>query len=193
MCKVLLTSILVLLFGVNLANAAVIELPLACAGDYDSNTPDWTTDFDLGVSFTEITNVYIDWSGEITGGLVTRIRDPEPSPADVLIHASLGSNPTPRYANVWGGEATYPAPELFGGVSQFELSGSDSWSDLLDGQGTILIKYQELIIIDGSYVEFGSVTLDQATLIVQGTLVPEPMTLCFLAMGVLALRRGKKH
>ena len=43
--------------------AAIVELPLDCAGTYDPDNQYWTTDFDLGVTFTEIFHVYIDWSG----------------------------------------------------------------------------------------------------------------------------------
>jgi hypothetical protein len=53
-----------------------VELPLNCTGAYDINTPLWTMDFNLGVTFSEISNVYLDWSGTITGELAYWEWDP---------------------------------------------------------------------------------------------------------------------
>ncbi len=159
--------------------ADVIELPLDCAGTYDINTPSWSYDFDLGVTFSEISYVYIDWSGEITAGLAINYTDPcNPFPLEVGIRASF--NPPFRYVEVWGGEGTYPASELFDTLSEIQAG---SWSDLFDGQGTIRIQYQELVLLNGRYTEHGSVMLDDATLIVEGTVVPEPTTILLLSFG----------
>ena len=39
-----------------------VELPLTgCAGFYDINTPAWTMDFDLGVSFSEAAKTALQW------------------------------------------------------------------------------------------------------------------------------------
>src|SRR4030042_1785920 len=161
-----------------------VELPLNCAGIYDVNTPPWTMDFDLGVTFSKISRVYIDWSGEITAGRAIYYSDPcNPFPQEVGIYASLGDNPYSRYAPVLGGEQTYPAPEPFNSVSEFILIGPSTWSDLLDGQGKIRILYTEDIISNGIYIEHGSVVLDSARLVFEGTVIPEPATLTFLILG----------
>ena len=90
------------LLGAGVAGADIVELPLACEGVYDFNQPYWTTDFDLGVTFTEISNVYIDWSGEITSGLAIYYSDPNaPFPMNVGIYAAMGYL---RITEVWGGE-----------------------------------------------------------------------------------------
>ncbi len=171
------------------ARATIVELPLDCAGEYGSGPSYWSTDFDLGVAFTDISHVYMDWSGEITGGLGEYDFHPgEPFPLDVGIYASLGFNPGLRRVTIWGGKATYPDPELFDCLSEFELSGTSTWSDLLDGQGTTQIYYTEPIIADGWVVQHGFVTLDSATLVVDGTIVPEPATVSLFAFGALALR-----
>ena len=47
--------------------ATIVELPLDCAGTYCIGYS-WEADFDLGVEFTDISSVSIEWSGEITGG-----------------------------------------------------------------------------------------------------------------------------
>jgi hypothetical protein len=166
----------------------VIELPLNCEGTYDINTPYWTTDFDLGVTFSEISHVYVDWAGGITAGLAVRYTDPcNLFPLEVGIRAAF-SFPF-RYVAVWGGEESYHSPELFD--SLFEIKSS-TWSDLLDGQGTINIQFEELIMTNGRYIKDGSVMLNDATLVVEGTIVPEPTSLLLFALGGLFLKRGRK-
>jgi hypothetical protein len=151
--------------------------------------PYWTGDFDLEVAFTEISNVYIDWDGGITAGLAIRYADPDnPLPLGVGTYASLGFNPSLRRTTVWGGGLTYPDPESFDGMFEIELTGSSTWSDILDGEGTITIGYEELIILEGRYVESGSVVLNRGTLVVDGVVVPEPATFLLLVVGALGVR-----
>jgi len=175
------------LFEVGQMQADIVELPLACEGRYDLNSPVWKMDFDLGVPFTEISHVYMDWSGEITAGLAIdpMMPGPQPFPCDVGLIAYLGRNPGARHVTVYGGEETYPDPESFDSRIEFELLGSTTWSDLLDGQGMILITYSELVGPYISYVEPGLVLISEATLIVKGTPVPEPATILLLAAGVV--------
>ncbi|MHC4633209.1 MAG: PEP-CTERM sorting domain-containing protein [Planctomycetota bacterium] len=150
-------------------------------------------DFDLGVTFTDISHVYIDWSGEIMAGLaVDPMRPgPQPFPLDVGLLASLGRNPGSRITDVYGGEATYPEPEGFDSRSEFELSWSTTWSDLLDGQGTIAIDYTVLGGPYVAYVESGFVDLSSVTLVVEGTPVPEPATLFLVAFGAVMMRKKR--
>jgi hypothetical protein len=164
---------------------------LGCPTGFDINSPYWQTDFDLGVTFSEISHVYIDWSGAITAALLQSV-DPrtyepigEPGPIDVGVYASLRY---PRRTTVWAGGATYPNPEPFDCLSEFELLGNTTWSDLLDGQGTITVDYTEYIVLYGNYVEHGSIDLDSATLMVDGTIVPEPASILLLIIGALGLR-----
>jgi hypothetical protein len=197
----IITVALVLGFG-GIAKADIVELDLfslGCPTEFDFWDPPywWTGDFDLGVTFTEISNVYIDWSGEITGGLAILL-DPvtfkpigEPFPIEAGVYASLGFNPYLRRTTVWGGRVTYPDPEPFDCRSEFDLVGSSTWSDLLDGKGAITIGYTELTIFNGRNVEHGSITLDSATLVVDGVVVPEPASILLLVMGVLLQRRLK--
>jgi len=167
---------------------------LDCAGTYDLDNQYWTIDFDLGVAFTEIFHVYVDWSGEITGGLAIEDSNPDdPFPVDVGIYASLGFNPSLRRTTFWGGAATWPDPELFHTTSEIELTGTATWSDLLDGQGSITIGYEELIIVNGAYIQHGSVDLRRATLVVDGIPIPEPMTFLFFAAGMLVIRSAKNE
>ena len=176
----------------SLTNGEIVtyELPAAFEREYNRGIPYLQMDFDLGVTFTEISNVYIDWSGEITAGLAVHNDDPcgVPFPLDVGIYASLGFNPSVRRTEIRKGAETYPDAATFDELSQFELSGSTTWSDLLDGQGTITIGYTEPIMLDDTYVEHGLVVLNDASLLVEGVVVPEVSTLLFLGMGGLALR-----
>jgi hypothetical protein len=191
-----ITIIAVMVLGLaGTSEAVIVELDLlslGCPTEFNLGTS-WQTDFDLGVSFTEITNVYMDWSGGITAGLAIYHDHPdEPFPLDVGLFAFLGSNPSPRVADVWGGQVTHPEAEPFDSLSEFELLGTTTWSDLLDGQGWIGIGYTEAIMLFGEYIQPGSIDLSGATLAVEGTVVPEPATLLFLGIGAISLF-VKKH
>ncbi|MGB2809249.1 MAG: PEP-CTERM sorting domain-containing protein [Sedimentisphaerales bacterium] len=193
MGKIAAISSLVVLLVITGADAAIVELPLACEGRYDVNSGSWEMDFDLGVTFTDISHVYIDWSGEITAGLAfdhTR-PGPQPFPEDIGLSAWLVSASFWRHTNVYGGAALYPEPEVFDFKSEFEV-GSMPWSELFDGQGTIMIGYTQLVGPYLTYVEFGFVDLSSATLVVEGTPVPEPATIIFLVLGVLGLCTGRR-
>ncbi|MBN2019275.1 MAG: PEP-CTERM sorting domain-containing protein [Sedimentisphaerales bacterium] len=172
------------------ASGDTVELPLNCAGFYDVNTPAWTYDFDLGVTFSEITNVYIDWSGEINGALVGSFYNPGNTyPLDIGIKAYLdlwGS------IEVYGGEETYPAPEPFAQTSTFRISQT-SISELYDGKGTIMIYSTYPRLTDDIYIEYGSIMLNNATLIVEGTIIPEPSTLVLIGLGFIQVIRRRRH
>lgn len=176
------------------AGADTVELDLftlGCPSTYDHNSPSWTSDFDLGVTFSQIDHVYMDWSGEITAGLAIDYSDPcNPFPLDVAISSYLDM-PVHALSSMWGGEANYPAPEPFDSQSDFRIWGS--WSGLLDGQGTIWLFYEGLIISEGDYIESGSIVLDRANLIVEGV-IPEPLTLYFLGLGGFWItRKSQKY
>jgi hypothetical protein len=97
-----------------------------------------------------------------------------------------------------GGEETYPEPEIFDIISLFPLSQPSSWSDLLDGQGTIRILYEEISFVGNSewpgaeYIEHGSVMLNDATLMIVGTVIPEPATILLLTLGAGLMRRMRR-
>jgi len=180
------------------ATGEVVSLPLNCSGFYDINTPAWTYDFDLGVTFSDITNVSIDWSGEITAGLAVQLNpqtfepigDPFPNRAGVYSSFYLPF----RSNKVLGGAITYPNSESFDTLS--EISGID-WSDLLDGQGNINIGFtyygSGVISLYTGWLEFGNVNLNDATLLVEGTIVPEPATLLFLSLGIFWIRAKRRE
>jgi hypothetical protein len=182
-----------LVLGVSgIAEADTVELnlfDLGCPTRFDFNSPYWQTDFDLGVTFSGISHVYIDWSGEITAGLAISYDDPcNPFPLRVGIGAAF--YPPLRYAVVWGGEQTYPLPEPFDSLSEIKPS---TWSDLLDGQGMIGLQSEVVIMANGRYIEYGSINLDNATLIIEGTVVPEPATFILLVLGFTQIIRRRSY
>ncbi len=190
---VIWVAALIFVFG-GTSRADVVQLNLFSLGmptNFNDSSLSWQANFDLGVTFTQISHVYIDWSGEITGGMAipNPPASPNPVPAPAGIYTSLrSSNPfLVRMTEVYGGVATYPAPELFALTSEIDGDGSN-WSDLLDGQGAIGIGYTEIIMSDGAYTEHGSVSLTKATLVVDGTVIPEPASLLLLALGVAGPR-----
>ena len=190
----LFTAVLVLCWAGNV-RATIVELPLDCAGTYCIGYS-WEADFDLGVEFTDISSVSIEWSGEITGGRSVYTSNPnDPFPVDVGLLAHFGKNPMTRSVKITGGAISYPDPEPFNCISDVTLYGNTTWSDLLDGKGHIKMYYINSVIIDGYSIEYGSVLINNATLIVDGTLVPEPATIIFLALGAVGLfgRRKKTH
>ncbi|MFA6186064.1 MAG: hypothetical protein WC770_02470 [Phycisphaerae bacterium] len=162
--------------------------------NHNSTPYGWQINFDLGVTFTEISHIYIDWSGGITAGLA-QMYSPftfqpvgEPFPVDVGIEAYLGRNPHARIADFYGGQTTYPTSEPFNSLSEFAIDGATTWSDLLDGTGTIWIGYTEPIFIYGGVVEHGSIVLNSATIMVDGTVIPEPVTFTIIAIGLPVFR-----
>jgi len=116
MKKIILLN-LVVLVALSVADAAVVEFPLNCGGAYSSGQS-WTTDFNLGVAFAKISNVYIDWSGTIAAEKVCQCGDANTTtwPVDGKFVVRLNkSNYYYEIANTYirAGAATYPKPEPF--------------------------------------------------------------------------------
>jgi hypothetical protein len=191
MKKQSITIIAIMVLGLaGPSEAVIVELDLFTLGmptNFNDNSPSWQTNFDLGVTFTQISHVYINWSGEITAGLSTYMGSGASVPFNENVSAILGTSPNWRHTEVHGGQITYPVPELFDISSEF-VSGSMPWSELFDGQGTIGIRREgiltspEIIIL-----QRGSITLNSATLVVDGIITPEPATILFLGIGVISL------
>jgi len=197
MYKVLSLVLLILLLSPGVLGD-IVELDLFTLGCPTEFSPDlqpygWQSNFDLGINFLQIDHVYIEWAGGITAGLAQDF-DPDtfepigdPFPLSVGIYASL-SYPPLRNTEIWGGSDTYPDPELFNELSEIP-PGESAWSDLLDGQNEIKIHYQG--IINAPYIEYGSVTLTKANLVIEGIVVPEPASLFLIAVGAFGIRISK--
>jgi hypothetical protein len=165
---------------------------LGMPANFNDNSPYWQTNFDLGVSFTQISHVYINWSGEITAGLSTYMGSGVSVPFNETVSAILGTSPNWRHTEVHGGQITYPVPELFDRSSEF-VSGSMPWSELFDGQGTITIVRAGILTIPEIIIlQRGSITLNSATLMIDGTITPEPASIFLFGLGGLGLLRRKR-
>ncbi len=189
--KIVILVLGVLLYCGGLSRAESVQLDLFTLGmpaNFNDSSPSWQTNFDLGVTFTEISHVYIDWSGEITAGLSTYMGSGVTVPFNGTVGAILGTAPNWRHMEVSGGQTTYPAPEPFNQLSEF-TSGSMPWSELFDGQSTIMI-YRAGIMTPPEIIilQRGSVTLNSATLVVEGTVVPEPATLAIFGVALPIFR-----
>jgi hypothetical protein len=112
------------------AGAAIIEFPLDCPRQFECGQS-WSCDFDLGVSFSRIDKVYIEWSGGITAELVNTDDPLQPTaPADARFFAVLSGRfelaPELFYTEELAclffdaGGQTYPAPDRFKVISQFD-------------------------------------------------------------------------
>ena len=178
--KKMMLSALIFIAGVT--NGAIFELPLECEGEYGLGDT-WTTTFDLGVGFTEISNVYIDWAGELTAfqGMPVPI-------ASQFVASLYESDPQDYFSRAYvaGGVATYPNPKPFDLQSVFT---DDDWTLLLDGQSSIEIWFGDTPHPTGSGGAAGTGSLNSATLVIEGTVVPEPITLALFGFGFLFIRK----
>ncbi|MBN1436832.1 MAG: hypothetical protein JW936_07140 [Sedimentisphaerales bacterium] len=193
MKKMFLILMMLLLITTHSASADVVTHPLSCAGTYDEYTSPWVHYFDLGVTFTEITQVSIQWSGTMDAAIVSLPGGEETW--DALLTAVLTTDPddysTSVYARTEAGAATDPEPEPFDCESVFDLPYYKSWDELLDGQGRISIKYDWPVLVYGDYANHGEILLNNATLVVEGTVVPEPISLTMLLLGAATVLRKK--
>ena len=150
------------------ASGSVFEVPLACEGEYTVDQT-WTTTFDLGLGFTEISNIYIDWSGSITAELV----DGYPFVLDGQFVAKLYDSESENFCGstrVQTGADTYPFPKPFDLLSVFSDPG---WAPLLDGRGTIEIGFWGVTRpMDLITLEPPSGQITSATLVFEGTVNP---------------------
>jgi hypothetical protein len=187
-------ALVVLVLGfAGITKAATVEFnlfDLGCPTTFSYNSSRWRTDIDLGIPVSEISHVYIDWSGTFTASLLAYGDDPaNPFPMDVSLSAELVTGLTSYSIRISGGESAYPAPQSFTAVSN--LFNVGSWSP---SEPYINFRYSEPVPFGKpvNFVEHGSLTLNDATLIIEGTIVPEPASLFLLALGGLFLKRGRK-
>ena len=187
-----LIGILVLIASPVQADLVELDLlALGCPTVHDFDTPQWSYDFDLGVEFSSIDHVYMDWSGEISASMVDHIGNPDPYPSVTGIESAIGSYPSYKYLYRWGGIISYPDPETFDEMTEI-VEGSMPLSDLYDGSGIITISYT-LPILPGThwYVEYGSVSINKTKLIIDGNVIPEPASFLIMVLGGLMLRINK--
>ena len=167
------------------AHAATVDFPLALGNDWSPGDKQ-ELDFDLLVTFSEIQNIYIIWSGEITAGTCTS-RDGSDTSTWAVSAAFVATIAGSGAAQIEAGQSSHPAAESFSGPTAF--SGSP-WSNLEDGEGKISIEFIWTLPLMWEPVTTPSGSLDSATLSVEGTLIPEP-SLLTLFIAALAIYRSK--
>ena len=183
-------AILFLLLNTSVAYSSIVELPLACEGLYTGYST-WEGDFDFEVTFQEITNANISWTGEITAGLYRR--EDETLFPNLLLFSIMLTDHSGNfigYTHTGGGQKTYPESESFDDCL-LEFWHKD-FKYLLDGQGHILIRF-DFRPPPSIYecIEEGSVLLHKASLVVKGTIIPEPATVLLLGLGAVMLRKKR--
>jgi hypothetical protein len=103
--KAVTVAVIVCIF-VHFAYADTVQLDLfsvGCPSLFDPNHS-WSSNIDLGVQFSRIDSVYMDWAGGITAGLAVNYDDPDnPFPLDVGIGAGFLSGIN-TIADYWGGK-----------------------------------------------------------------------------------------
>ncbi len=180
MKKMIVVMAATFLFGISsLANGEILEIELDCGGEYDL-FDNWIMNLDLGVSFTEISNIYIDWSGEITGELSTFAGNEYPTIGvfSLLLYKMDPHVDLLAHTSVSGGLATYPEPEFFDTVQSLT---NDGWETFYDGSAMAEINFNRGPRFGDFVVVPSSGVLNSAKLIVEGTLIPEPTSLLLIA------------
>jgi hypothetical protein len=199
-------QIMVLSLLCTLASAETVRLDLKTISCPDvlsgTGVGGWGADFNLGVQFSAIERVSIEWSGSIKGNLLHFViaSPPYSQPWDLFATATLhSSHESPFWqagTGINGGQDTYPAWEPFDRIQDFRPSWlSPNWDDLMDGRSRISLSIGigDAYLAQPDRVELGAIQFSKAILVVEGTIVPEPITLALLALGGLALGHGAKR
>lgn len=190
MKKSILVMVVIILSVGNVALADIITAPLPeLVGSVVQYSDMSGVDVDLGVTFSAIQSVRIQLSGTITPGLgcgdgVERPVLPYfdvPGVIEIFFdHPAAGSCIT----------SAGPFDGSFSVDQVFDCTYDASWDILLDGQQELFAYItSNLIVIGGQILDFPTADISQATLIVEGEVVPEPCSLVLLSLGGLMLHR----
>jgi len=194
-----LTAVLVLLTAIN-AQATIVELSLDCAGTYSLNDT-WSTEFDLGVEFTDIFHEYIDWESEITDGKAIYCSEPAHpvsgfSPIEyIYIKPAMPTFNNPITVHVGGWHTS-------GGVSNinsiFVQNGDNLSLDIYYDYGNLAIMTKWTYSRDIGTLAAGTYNLVVTNMKNYYTInskymtfevVPEPSTVLLLALGAWRFRQ----
>ena len=184
-------TVLLLLLVLTPTSADTFELSLPWAtGQYEAGGP-VSQVFDFGRSFASINSLSMHWSGNVVAGLYTRrdlqtgLETDHPYMAQFEAFTDDGGQNLRHLVatNVLGG-TTYPSAEAFDTVGLFGEVLAHDYDYLLDGTATLWFQFQPTYFpADASYIIRSNPVgqLDQVTLILDATPVPEPSGLLALA------------
>lgn len=155
--------------------ADIITLPLPELIGPVGRHPNWDiVSFDLGVTFSAIESVKIQFSGSISPGVGCGdgVEQPVFPYFDVpgIIEVFMDHPATGSCITVIG-----PYDGSFSIEQLLECTYSANWNILLDGQEELISHItSNLIVIGGVILEYPTATLTEAILIVEGTVFIEP-------------------
>ncbi len=194
MRKQLYFTVLLLLLWIGcFAQADIVTVSLTELAGPVGRHPNWDViDVDLGVIFSEIQSVKIQVSGTITPGL---------GQGDGVERPVLPYFELPGIIEIFmdhpaTGSCITTVGPFNGGfsVEQFlECTYDANWDILLDGQEELIAHItSNLVGIGfGSPLEFPTADISQATLTVEGVVIPEPASILLLLVGVPIMKKRK--
>jgi len=182
------------------ALGSTYTMPITLTGTYLEGGAARSQTIDFGVGLESIQAVSITWSGSVTGG-TKGYGGPPPfpvttTPYDCGLVAWFTSGTDGIVKQAIGpvaGADTYPSPESFSRTDTF--TGSASWSFLLDGRAQISVQMDTVYFLDPPrYRTYAQGNLNSATLVLEGSPVPEPSGLVALVLGLSgAMKLAKKQ
>lgn len=173
-----------------IASGTTVSIPLPGLLSYTQGNK--TVNFDAGVQFQSISQVRIHLAGTVTPGVWNYTNPATGESGQMAVPTYLG----PGLGSGFILQAIAQVPNPVNGTFPFEFwSPGGDYGFLLDGKDKITMTLMYAFsgnLVWGEGVSSGSATISAATLLIDGVVVPEPMSLSLLAVaGLFASRRRR--